>query len=144
MGRQFKSSIVIVHLAVSIGFHKEGSLTAGIGIVELTIRQHDQRSWMSGSTVRSPKPSVYLPDNEEVKKVFNHFDANGDSKISAMELVSVMKAFQSNTSKDEVKRIMEELDIDLDDFISLKEFASFCKGSDDTAGVARDDGGERP
>ncbi|KAL7262736.1 hypothetical protein ACSBR1_000991 [Camellia fascicularis] len=29
----------------------EGSLTASDGIVELTIRQHDQRSWMSDSTV---------------------------------------------------------------------------------------------
>ncbi|KAL7255140.1 hypothetical protein ACSBR1_009329 [Camellia fascicularis] len=38
------------------------------------------------------------------------------------ELVSVMKALQSNTSEDEVKRMMEELDTDLNGFISLKEF----------------------
>ncbi|KAL6973232.1 hypothetical protein U1Q18_027414 [Sarracenia purpurea var. burkii] len=29
------------------------------------------------------KSSVYLQDKEEVKKVFNHFDASGDRKISA-------------------------------------------------------------
>ncbi|KAL7206017.1 hypothetical protein ACSBR2_018852 [Camellia fascicularis] len=50
-----------------------------------------------------PKPSVYLQDKEEVKKVFNRFDANGDGKISAAELISVLKAFQSNTSEDKVK-----------------------------------------
>ncbi|KAL7198066.1 hypothetical protein ACSBR2_020561 [Camellia fascicularis] len=40
------------------------------------------------------------------------------------ELVSVMKALQSNTSEDEVKRMMEELDTDLNGFINLKEL---CK-----------------
>ncbi|GMQ11496.1 hypothetical protein CsSME_00054120 [Camellia sinensis var. sinensis] len=87
------------------------------------------------------KPSVYLQDKEEVKKVFNRFDANGDGKISATELVSVMKALQSNISEDEVKQMMEELDTDLDGFISLEEFASFCKGGGDIAGSAGDDGG---
>ncbi|CAL5337938.1 unnamed protein product [Camellia sinensis] len=52
-----------------------------------------------------------------------------------------MKALQSNTSKDEVKRMMEELDTDLNDFISLKEFTSFCKGGSNTVEVARDDVG---
>ncbi|XP_028067494.1 calcium-binding allergen Ole e 8-like [Camellia sinensis] len=87
------------------------------------------------------KPSMYLQDKEEVKKVFNHFDANGDGKISTTELVLVMKALQSNTSEDEVRQMMEELDADLDGFISLEEFASFCKGRDDTAGATGDNGG---
>ncbi|KAL7165691.1 hypothetical protein ACSBR2_036550 [Camellia fascicularis] len=73
-----------------------------------------------------PKPLVYLQDKKEVKKVFYHFDANGNGKISATKLVSVMKALQSNTPKDEVKWMMKELDTDLNGFISLKEFASFC------------------
>ncbi|KAL7206012.1 hypothetical protein ACSBR2_018847 [Camellia fascicularis] len=34
-----------------------------------------------------PKPLVYLQDKEEVKKVLNRFDTNGDNKISAMELI---------------------------------------------------------
>ncbi|KAL7239619.1 hypothetical protein ACSBR2_005508 [Camellia fascicularis] len=80
-----------------------------------------------------PKPLVYLQDKEEVKKVFNRFDANDDDKISTTELVSVMKALQSNTSEDEVKRMMEELDTNLDGFISLEEFTSFCKGGGNTA-----------
>ncbi|KAI8023326.1 hypothetical protein LOK49_LG03G02182 [Camellia lanceoleosa] len=81
---------------------------------------------------------MYLQDKEDVKKVFNHFDANGDGKISTTELISVMKALQSNTSKEEVKQMMEELDTDFDGFISLEEFASFCNGGD-TAGATGDD-----
>ncbi|GMP34579.1 hypothetical protein CsSME_00007392 [Camellia sinensis var. sinensis] len=54
----------------------------------------------------------------------NEFDTNGDGKISMTELVSVMKALQSNTSEDEVKRMMEQLNTDLNGFINLKEF---CK-----------------
>ncbi|KAL7183576.1 hypothetical protein ACSBR2_025885 [Camellia fascicularis] len=87
------------------------------------------------------KPSVYLQDKEEVKKVFNCFDAIDNGKISATEFVLVMKALQSNTSEDEVKRMMEELDTDLDGLISLEEFASFCKGGGDTTGVVGDNGG---
>ncbi|KAL7235983.1 hypothetical protein ACSBR1_019294 [Camellia fascicularis] len=51
-----------------------------------------------------------------------------------------MKALQFNTSEDEVKRMMEELSTNLNGFISLEEFANFCKGGGDTAGVAGDDG----
>ncbi|THG00698.1 hypothetical protein TEA_025446 [Camellia sinensis var. sinensis] len=54
----------------------------------------------------------------------NEFDTNGNGKISMTELVSVMKALQSNTSEDEVKRMIEELNTDLNGFINLKEF---CK-----------------
>ncbi|KAL7181097.1 hypothetical protein ACSBR1_040038 [Camellia fascicularis] len=57
------------------------------------------------------------------------------------EPISVMKALQSNTSEDKVKWMMEKLDIDLDGFISLEEFASFCKGGGDIAEAIEDDGG---
>ncbi|KAL7251630.1 hypothetical protein ACSBR1_013471 [Camellia fascicularis] len=39
-----------------------------------------------------------------------------------------MKALQSNTSKDEVKRMIEELDTDLDSFINLEEFRQILQG----------------
>ncbi|KAL7234967.1 hypothetical protein ACSBR1_018442 [Camellia fascicularis] len=52
-----------------------------------------------------------------------------------------MKALQSNTSKNEVKQMMEELNTDLYGFISLKEFASFCKSDGNTAEATRNDGG---
>ncbi|KAI7997021.1 hypothetical protein LOK49_LG10G01998 [Camellia lanceoleosa] len=84
---------------------------------------------------------VAAPDKAEVEKVFNHFNANDDGKILATKLISVMKALQSNTSENEMKRMMEELDTDLDGFISLEELASFYKGGNDTVEAVGDDGG---
>lgn len=83
-----------------------------------------------------PPPSVCLEDTEEMKKVFNKFDTNGDGKISSTEFVEVMKSLGSETSEDEVNRMMEEIDTDRDGFINLEEFAGFCK-----AGSAYGDGG---
>ncbi|KVH97610.1 calcium-binding allergen Ole e 8-like [Cynara cardunculus var. scolymus] len=74
------------------------------------------------------KLSVFPTDREEVKGIFNRFDANGDGKISEEELIHVLKALGSDTSPDEVKRIMSEVDTDSDGFISIDEFVGFCKG----------------
>ncbi|KAI7980693.1 hypothetical protein LOK49_Contig119G00010 [Camellia lanceoleosa] len=90
--------------------------------IQINIGKAEHRVLFSDQVSSSPKPLVYLSDKEEVKKVFNHFDANGDGKISATELISVMKALQSNTSEDEVKRMMTELNTSLNGFISLEEF----------------------
>lgn len=83
------------------------------------------------------KPSVFLQNMDEVKKVFNRFDANGDGKISASELTDVMKALGSETSPEEVARMMEEIDTDRDEFINLEEFAGFlkCNNVEDDGGV---------
>ncbi|KAI3779017.1 hypothetical protein L2E82_08443 [Cichorium intybus] len=83
------------------------------------------------------KPSAYLTNMDQVKQVFNRFDVNGRGKITATELVDVMKALGSDTSLDVVKRIMEDIDTDSDGFINLEEFAGFLKGN---AGD-EDDGG---
>lgn len=82
--------------------------------------------------------SLYLQDMGEVKRVFNRFDANSDGKISAAELADVMKALGSNTSPEEVSRMMVEIDTDRDGFINLEEFAGFCKSGE---GDPNGDGG---
>ncbi|KAL4574476.1 hypothetical protein LXL04_021308 [Taraxacum kok-saghyz] len=83
------------------------------------------------------KSSAYLTNIDEVKQVFSRFDVNGDGKITAVELVDVMKALGSDTSLDEVNRIMADIDTDCDGFINLEEFAGFCKGN----AAGEDDGG---
>ncbi|XP_043693360.1 probable calcium-binding protein CML23 [Telopea speciosissima] len=76
----------------------------------------------------SLKSSVYLDNMEEIKKVFKRFDVNGDDKISATELDNVLNVLGSETSPDEIKRMMAEIDTDGDGFIDLQEFADFHRG----------------
>lgn len=64
-------------------------------------------------------------DKAERERIFRHFDANGDGKISSTELGDALKALGSVTA-DEVKRMMVEIDTDGDGFISFEEFISFA------------------
>nr|QVU02259.1 polcalcin-like protein [Quercus acutissima] len=77
----------------------------------------------------SPSP-LSNQSTEEVEKVFNRFDTNGDGKISVTELGAVFSSLGSSFSdEEELRRIMDELDSDHDGFISLTEFAAFCRSS---------------
>ncbi|XP_043693238.1 probable calcium-binding protein CML18 [Telopea speciosissima] len=82
-------------------------------------------------TSESPslKSLVYLEDMEELEKVFNRFDANGDGKISSTELGNVLNALGSESYLEEIHRMMIEIDTDGDGYIDLKEFANFHRGS---------------
>ncbi|XP_051114774.1 probable calcium-binding protein CML18 [Andrographis paniculata] len=81
----------------------------------------------------NPPPLTAQDDaGDEVSKVFNKFDANGDGKISAAEFGAVLTALGSPTAEDEVARAMSELDTDGDGSINLSEFRAFhCGGGGD-------------
>ncbi|XP_026380834.1 probable calcium-binding protein CML18 [Papaver somniferum] len=81
------------------------------------------------------KYSVSLENMEEVEGVFKRFDANGDGKISSTELSDVLKALGSETSPEELKQMMDEIDKDGDGFIDLKEFADFHHGTTDGSNI---------
>ncbi|GAB4845301.1 hypothetical protein Ancab_038710 [Ancistrocladus abbreviatus] len=78
------------------------------------------------SSSKSVTPSHHLQNMDEVKKVFERFDANRDGFISSSELLAVLKALESETSPQEVEMMMEEMDADKDGYINLPEFADFC------------------
>lgn len=63
--------------------------------------------------------------HDQISLMFNKFDANGDGKISLSELSSILNALGSETSPDEVQRIMTEIDTDGDGFIDFDEFNTF-------------------
>ncbi|MBA0578549.1 probable calcium-binding protein CML23 [Gossypium raimondii] len=67
----------------------------------------------------------FLGSVEEMKKVFNKFDKNGDGKISRDELKSVLTALGSAPSSGEVDRIMSEMDKDGNGYVDLDEFVAF-------------------
>ncbi|KAG8373795.1 hypothetical protein BUALT_Bualt11G0062300 [Buddleja alternifolia] len=77
--------------------------------------------------------SIPLSPEEEIKKVFEKFDANGDGKISVTELAAVVEGLgPAATSAEEMDCLMSELDADGDGFIDLNEFKTFhCGGVGD-------------
>jgi len=58
---------------------------------------------------------------------FTLFETNGDDKISVTELDNIFRSLGSTVRKDELQRVMEDLDTDHDGFINLAEFAAFCR-----------------
>ncbi|CAN6326269.1 unnamed protein product [Urochloa humidicola] len=67
----------------------------------------------------------------ELERVFRKYDANGDGKISAEELASVLRALGGGAppGPGEVRRMMDEMDADRDGFVDLAEFVAFhCGG----------------
>ncbi|XVF71448.1 hypothetical protein PTKIN_Ptkin12aG0038300 [Pterospermum kingtungense] len=75
----------------------------------------------------------FLGSVEEMKKVFNKFDKNGDGKISRDELKSILSALGSTPSSDEVDKIMSEMDKDGNGYVDLDEFMAF-HGTDANGG----------
>lgn len=66
----------------------------------------------------------------ERERIFQHFDANGDGKVSAAELGDALKKLGSVTP-DDVKSMMAQIDTDGDGFISHQEFMNFAGANAD-------------
>lgn len=67
-----------------------------------------------------------LINQDNLKAVFNLFDQDGNGLIEVKELKDVFEGRNLENSKDEKlwRQIMEEVDLDKDNYISFDEFAT--------------------
>lgn len=79
------------------------------------------------------KAPAGIQNVEEIEKVFNRFDTDGDGKISASELGNVVRALGPNVSDQELRFMIEEMDANRDGFVDLGEFARFNHAGDGPA-----------
>lgn len=90
------------------------------------------------------KYDTSLGGMDEVQKVFNKFDTNGDGKISVSELRSVFKALgvDVGTSSEDLTNAVTEIDKDGDGAIGLEEFADFHRAAAAGGGGGESNGGK--
>ncbi|XP_028798453.1 probable calcium-binding protein CML25 [Neltuma alba] len=84
-------------------------------------------------TSRSPSLSMHSRAQltAELEEVFKRFDVNGDGKISASELGSILGSLGEPATEEELNNMIREVDADGDGFISLQEFVELnTKGID--------------
>ncbi|XP_061350987.1 uncharacterized protein LOC133296048 [Gastrolobium bilobum] len=66
--------------------------------------------------------TVFQPNVDEMKQVFEKFDTNNDGKISQQEYKAALKSLGMVDSVHEVPNIFRVVDLDGDGFINFKEF----------------------
>ncbi|KAI4367298.1 hypothetical protein MLD38_023052 [Melastoma candidum] len=71
---------------------------------------------------------VLLPNKDELKHVFDKFDANKDGKISQQEYKAVLRALGKENLIAEVANIFRFADLDGDGYIDFEEFVEAQKG----------------
>lgn len=78
---------------------------------------------MTVKTERSKPPKEER--NEEIRAVFNIFDADGDGYISCKELESFLYSIGRSSKKEDIDRLLKETDKDKNGKISLDEFEEY-------------------
>ncbi|TKY46403.1 putative calcium-binding protein CML19 [Spatholobus suberectus] len=64
-------------------------------------------------------------------RVFNHFDENGDGKISPSELRQCVGAIGDELLREEAEAVVELLDSDKDGLVGLDDFVRFVEGGEE-------------
>ncbi|KAK8567512.1 hypothetical protein V6N13_105476 [Hibiscus sabdariffa] len=83
------------------------------------------------SPMRSSLGNFTQTQLREIEEVFKKFDVNGDGKISASELGSILKSLGQRPSDEELDNMIKEFDADGDGFIDFHEFIELnTKGVD--------------
>jgi calcium-binding protein CML len=75
---------------------------------------------------------------KDLEDVFKKFDANGDGKISWLELSSILSSLGYKATEEEVQKMIKEADRDGDGFIDLQEFIELNTQGIDSASSLKD------
>ncbi|CAN0841921.1 Probable calcium-binding protein CML25 [Linum grandiflorum] len=76
---------------------------------------------------------------DELELVFKKFDVNGDGKISASELGSIMSSLGQKASEEELQKMITEFDADGDGFIDFKEFVELIYDIDGNGSITAEE-----
>lgn len=71
------------------------------------------------------------PSNQQLRRVFNYFDENGDGKISPAELQSCVIATGGQLSIEEAEAAVKSSDVDGDGLLGLDEFQKLMETSEE-------------
>ncbi|CAB1111888.1 unnamed protein product [Ectocarpus sp. CCAP 1310/34] len=61
-------------------------------------------------------------DVADLKEAFDNFDRNGDGTIDSVELATVLRSLGYSPTKDQLKKLMDKVDLDGTGDISFEEF----------------------
>ncbi|XP_050206686.1 probable calcium-binding protein CML41 [Mercurialis annua] len=70
-------------------------------------------------------------DDEELQKVFSHFDGNGDKKISALEIRAYFGSMGEYMSHEQAREVIKEFDSDEDNLLDFNDFLKLMKKGDE-------------
>ena len=61
---------------------------------------------------------------KEIKDIFDKYDSNRDGNVTSDELANILKAININVSDEEIKEIIEELELEGNNEINYENFVS--------------------
>lgn len=79
---------------------------------------------------RYPVPSAFATaftadEIREIRGVFGGFDSNGDGSIDAGELFDAFQKLGENVKKEDIPKLLDEMDLNHDEKISFEEFITY-------------------